>query len=157
MSAVLRTWCTLSQVQRRWLAGMGVSVILLFALFVHLREKSAQLHQASVWAAQQQDFTVWLAARPDKKMLALPLPEVLQRSAPPATFAFSFQNHQREAVLASPAVVHFNELFLWLSALQQQYGIRVVLLDAVPAGEPGDIRLMHLGLHSSDPIEVEKE
>ncbi|MEI7253878.1 type II secretion system protein GspM [Dickeya dadantii] len=153
MNAVAHTWRTFTQAQRRWLAAMGAIVILLLALLVHFREKSAQLHQASVWVAQQQDFTVWLAARPDKKMLALPLQEALQRSASPATLATAFQYRQREAVLAAPAVVRFNELFLWLSDLQQQYGIRVVQLDAVPTGEPGDIRLMHVVLHSSTPTE----
>ncbi|MCA7012904.1 type II secretion system protein M [Dickeya dadantii] len=153
MNAILQTWRAFTRGQRRWLAGMGTIVIFLFALLVHFREKSALLHQASVWVAQQQDFTVWLAARPDKKTLALPLQDALQRSTPPATLATAFQYHQREAVLAAPATVRFNELFLWLSDLQQQYGIRVVKLDAVPTGDPGDIRLMHLVLHPSEAIE----
>ncbi|AYC20046.1 hypothetical protein DZA65_03171 [Dickeya dianthicola] len=153
MNAVAYTWRTFTRAQRRWLVGMGTIVIFLFALLMHFREKSAQLHQASVWAAQQQDFTVWLAARPDKKTLSLPLPEALQRSAPPATLATAFQYRPQEAVLTAPAAVRFNELFLWLSDLQQHYGIRVVQLDAVPTSEPGDIRLMHLVLHPSEPTE----
>ncbi|MEI7374218.1 type II secretion system protein GspM [Dickeya chrysanthemi] len=153
MNAVSYAWRAFTRAQRRWLAAMGAIVILLSALLVHVGEKSAQLHQASVWVAQQQDFTVWLAARPDKKTLALPLQEALRRSAPPAALAAAFQYHSREAVLASPAAVGFNALFLWLSDLQQQYGISVVQLDAVPANEPGDIRLMHVVLHSSTPTE----
>lgn len=122
---------------------LGLAVLLLSGMAGWQQRNYERIHPFRIWASQQQDFSAWMANKPQQTNLTLPIKKVIIASSSMLDKAPDFIFNRDGAILSTPWQGEFNTLLKWLLTLQQQYGIKISQIEIAANTNSGMITLMH--------------